>query len=138
MARGKGPQAALLSLQSLSLLGNGDLALILGRLTLPSLKDLHLHTRTSFSSRDHRLVEDFFNRSSCPLNNFTFYDGSLDQESICDYLAMPFLKSIPFIKIFFCNAETLLGDLKDPRYLSIFERLQVVYPSTACPAFTWK
>lgn len=137
-AFGKGTQATLLSLQSLSLLGNGDLALILSRLTLPHLQDLHLHTGISSSTRDHRLLEDFLNRSSCPLNNFTFYDGSLDQESICDYLAIPFLESVPSIKIFYRNAETLLGDLKDPRYLSTFERLQVIYPSTACPAFTWK
>ena len=121
MARGKGPQAALLSLQLLSLLGNRDLALILGWLTLPSLKDLHLHTHVSFTSRDHRLLEDFFNRSSCPLNNFTFYDSDLDRESIFDYLAIPFLESIPSINFFFSFSEDLLGDMKDPRYLSIFE-----------------
>jgi len=135
----KRPQAALLRLQSLFLLGTGDLALVLSRLTLPSLKDLHLHTRTSPSSApDHHLPEDFFDRSSCPLNKFTFYDGNIDQKRVGDYLAIPFLKSIPSIKIFFKNAETLLGDLEDPRYLSTFERLQVIYPSTVCPAFTWK
>jgi hypothetical protein len=134
------PQVTLHHLQSLKLTGFGDLACILSRLTLPSLKRLCLETRSK--TRDHRLLEDFFNRSSCSLQHFVFNDDCLDQESVVNYLTIPFLETIPDIQVYVgesrhVNAFRRMQQLKDSQDTPTFRRLQISYP-TCIPAFTWK
>ena len=134
-------QTTLLHLRSLHLEGTGDLAHILSRLTLPSLKYLCLATRSK--TRDHRLLEDFFDRSSCPLQRFIFKDGCLDQESIVNYLTIPFLEAIPDIRVYLegiskHNVLREMQEVKDSQDTPTFHRLQISYPERNWPAFTWK
>jgi hypothetical protein len=108
--------------------------------TLPSLKRLCLETRSK--TRDHRLLEDFFNRSSCSLQHFVFNDDCLDQESVVNYLTIPFLETIPDIQAYVgesrhVNAFRRMQQLKDSQDTPTFRRLQISYP-TCIPAFTWK
>ena len=135
------PQTTLLHLQSLILEGTGDLAHILCRLTLPSLKYLRLRTRSK--TRDHRLLEDFFDRSSCPLQYFHFKDGCVDQKGIVNYLTIPFLEAIPDIRVYhggISKHKVLreMQEVKDSQDTPTFHRLQISYPECNWPAFTWK
>ena len=134
------PQTTLLHLQSLYLKGTGDFADILSRLTLPSLKCLRLETKSK--AQNPKLLEDFFDRSSCPLRQFVLHDGYVDQESIVQYLMIPFLETIPDIQVYL--GETSKDDvfqemreLKDSQDTPTFRRLQISYPEWG-PAFTWK
>ena len=134
-------QTTLLHLRSLHLEGTGDLAHILYRLTLPSLKYLRLRTRSK--TRDHKLLEDFFDRSSCPLQYFYFKDGCVDQAGIVNYLTIPFLEAIPDIRVYHGgiskhNVLREMQEVKDSQDTPTFHRLQISYPERNWPAFTWK
>jgi len=93
-------------------------------------------------SIDHRLLEDFFDRSSCSLQHFTFNDDYLDEESAAKYLTIPFLETIPDIQIYLGGSwdnDILqrMDELKNSQDTPTFRRLQISYP-TCNPAFTWK
>jgi len=135
------PRSTLLHLRSLYLKGTGDLAHILSWLTLPSLKYLCLKTRSK--TRDHRSLEDFFDRSACPLQHFILKDGCVDQESIVKYLTIPFLETIPDIQVYLggISEQVVLREMqevKDSQDTPTFHRLQISYPECRWPAFTWK
>ena len=134
------PQTILLHLQSLYLKGTGDFADILSQFTLPSLKTLRLETKSK--AQNHKLLKDFFDRSSCPLRQFILHDIYVDQDSIVKYLTIPFLETIPDIQVYL--GETSKDDvfqemreLKDSQDTPTFRRLQISYPEWG-PAFTWK
>ena len=134
------PQTILLHLRSLYLKGAGDFAHILSRLTLPSLKDLRLETKSK--AQNHKLLEDFFDRSSCPLRQFVLNDIYVYEESIVKYLTIPFLETIPDIRIYLggLKGDVLrkMQEVKDSQDAPTFHRLQISYPECSWPAFTWK
>lgn len=134
------PQTTLFHLQSLDLEGTGNLAHILSKLTLPSLK--YLCMATGSETQYHGLLEDFFNRSSCPLQKFILVDDCIDQESVIKYLSIPFLETIPDIEVYLGGGwqnDVLqkMQEVKDSQDTPTFRRLQISYP-TCNPAFTWK
>ena len=134
------PQTTLFHLKSLDLEGTGNIAYILSSLTLPSLKYLCMATRTK--THYHGLLEDFFDRSSCPLQKFILVDDCIDQESVVKYLTVPFLETIPDIEVYLGGGwqnDVLqkMQEVKDSQDTPTFRRLQISYP-TCNPAFTWK
>jgi len=133
---GELPQTPLLQLQLLKLQGSGDLIRLLSRLTLPSLK--YLHIQTSPATWDHRLLDDFFNRSSCPLRQFIL-GGDLDLESAVNFLTIPFLRSIPNIELHLRSSVPLevFQELKES-HTPTLDRLKIAYPyDESSPVFTW-
>ena len=134
------PQTTLLHLRSLYLKGAGDFAHILSGLTLPSLKCLRLETKSK--AQNHKLLEDFFDRSSCPLRQFILSDICVYQESIVKYLTIPFLETIPDIRIYLGGSKgdvlRKMQEVKDSQDTPTFHRLQISYPECSWPAFTWK
>jgi hypothetical protein len=135
---GELPRTPLLQLQSLKLQGSGDLGRLLSRLSLPSLEILHIETCSTI--RDHRLLEDFLNRSSCPLQQFILRDNLiLDLESAIKYLTIPFLGSIPDIEVHLRSSVpmTVFQELKDS-HTPALDRLKFAYPyGENLPVFTW-
>jgi hypothetical protein len=131
------PQTPLLQLQLLKLLGSGDLIRVLSRLILPTLK--YLHIQTSSAIQDYGLLEDFFNRSSCPLQQFILRDD-LDLESAVKYLTIPFLGSIPDVEVHLRSSVTLeaFQELKDS-HTPTLDRLKFAYPyDESSPVLTWE
>ncbi|KIK01234.1 hypothetical protein K443DRAFT_575802 [Laccaria amethystina LaAM-08-1] len=131
------PQIPLLQLQLLKLQGSGSLVRLLWKLTLPSLKFLHI--QSSSATRDHRLLEDFFNRSSCPLQQFIFQDN-LSLQSAVKFLTIPFLGSIPDIEVHSRSSVSLevFQELKDS-YTPTLDRLKFAYPhGEISPVFMWQ
>ena len=131
------PQTPLPQLQFLKLQGSEDLIRLLSRLTLPSLKCLHI--QTSSRTWDHRLLEDFFNRSSCPLRQFILRDN-LDLESAAKCLTIPFLGSIPGIEVHLRSSVPLdvFQELKDS-HTPTLDRLKFAYPcDERSPVLMWE
>ncbi|KIK01241.1 hypothetical protein K443DRAFT_7074 [Laccaria amethystina LaAM-08-1] len=125
---GELPRIPLLQLQLLKLQGSGDLARLLSRLSLPSLKILHI--QTSSAKRDHRLLEDFLNKSSYPLQQFILWDNLiLDLESAVKYLTIPFLGSILDIEVHIRSLVpmTAFQELKDS-HTPTLDCLKIAYP----------
>jgi hypothetical protein len=136
------PQTALPHLQSLNLEGTGDLAYILSGLILPSLK--YLCIETSSETQYYGVLEDFFNRSSCPLQKFILVDDCVDQGSVVKYLTIPFLETIPDKEIYLGGGwedDVLwkMQEAKDSQDKFTFRRHQINDP-TCNPASicTWK
>lgn len=131
------PQTPLLQLQLLKLQGSGDLIRVLSRLTLPSLKCLHI--QTSSATWDHRLLEDFFNRSSCPLQQLIL-QGDLDLEGAIKCLTIPFLGLIPDIEVHLPSSVSLdvFRELKDSHTRTL-DRLKIAYPyDDSSPVLMWE
>ena len=131
------PQTPLPQLQFLNLQGSEDLIRVLSRLTLPSLKCLHI--QTSSRTWDHRLLEDFFNRSSCPLRQFILQDN-LDLESAAKCLTIPFLGSIPDTEVHLRSSVPLdvFQELKDS-HTPTLDRLKIAYPyDERSPVLMWE
>ena len=134
---GELPPTPLLQLQSLNLRGSGYLIGLFSRLTLPSLKFLYIQTYSA--TGDHRLLEDFLNRSSCPLQQFILR-GNLDLESAVKYLTIPFLGSIPDIEVHLRSpvASEVFQELKDS-HTPTLDHLKIAYPyDESLPFFMWE
>ncbi|KAF8887843.1 hypothetical protein CPB84DRAFT_1486932 [Gymnopilus junonius] len=119
------PHTSLMHLTSLTLDQSSDPLPFLSCFTLPTLR--HLEIR--LYQREFRLLEEFLQRSKCPLQDLTVIDTTLSAVDVANFFNLQGLQSIKNVKLVPTHREAEMV-----RFLKYFEGTCVRLP----PLMAWR